>query len=286
MLVAGPAAADLLPACFGTTWTADGSCTVAPGETVVYYVRGADGGRGGDGGQGGTGGLGWTGKATSPGGAGRVGGFGAAPGAGALIIGTFTNATSAGIVLDLVVGEAARDGQPGAIGAAGDDAPEDPLGFPGFTGGTGGTGGAGSTGGSSSIAVAGTPFVIAGGGTGGTGGTGGQGGQGGGADGSTGISGAPGNPGVSGTSGESTSLLPAGALFSVTPGPARIVFPVDAGPDDPRRRSTVAGGLPWLRSVGRAASDDCPEGWGASWQAWAQSVTGGWVCTRTLPATG
>lgn len=43
----------------------------------------------------------------------------------------------------------------------------------------------------------------------------------------------------------------------------------------------------WVQAFGRASADaTCPDGWAASWQEWAQPVTGGWVCTRTVPALG
>lgn len=43
----------------------------------------------------------------------------------------------------------------------------------------------------------------------------------------------------------------------------------------------------WVQAVGRLDADaPCPDGWLPSWQGWAMPVTGGWVCTRTLPAYG
>ena len=43
----------------------------------------------------------------------------------------------------------------------------------------------------------------------------------------------------------------------------------------------------WMQSVGRANADaKCEAGWNPSWQSWAQSVTGGWVCTRIIPSLG
>lgn len=39
---------------------------------------------------------------------------------------------------------------------------------------------------------------------------------------------------------------------------------------------------PWWQSTGRTADSACPLGWGASWAAWAQPVTGGWVCNRVV----
>jgi hypothetical protein len=43
----------------------------------------------------------------------------------------------------------------------------------------------------------------------------------------------------------------------------------------------------WVQAYGRASADaKCQDGWDASWQEWAQDVTGGWVCTRSIPANG
>lgn len=43
----------------------------------------------------------------------------------------------------------------------------------------------------------------------------------------------------------------------------------------------------WVQAFGRTSADaTCPDGWAASWQEWAQPVTGGWVCTRTVPTLG
>jgi hypothetical protein len=43
----------------------------------------------------------------------------------------------------------------------------------------------------------------------------------------------------------------------------------------------------WHQAVGRQSADaGCAEGWSASWQAWAESVTGGWVCTRDVVMYG
>jgi hypothetical protein len=43
----------------------------------------------------------------------------------------------------------------------------------------------------------------------------------------------------------------------------------------------------WVQAYGRARADaTCENGWGPSWQSWAQPVTGGWVCTRTIPSLG
>lgn len=43
----------------------------------------------------------------------------------------------------------------------------------------------------------------------------------------------------------------------------------------------------WVQAYGRASADaTCIEGWDASWQSWAEPVTGGWVCTRSIPSLG
>jgi hypothetical protein len=43
----------------------------------------------------------------------------------------------------------------------------------------------------------------------------------------------------------------------------------------------------WVQAYGRANKDaTCESGWEPSWQEWAASVTGGWVCTRSIPSLG
>jgi hypothetical protein len=43
----------------------------------------------------------------------------------------------------------------------------------------------------------------------------------------------------------------------------------------------------WVQAYGRASADaTCENGWDASWQSWAEPVTGGWVCTRSIPSLG
>lgn len=39
---------------------------------------------------------------------------------------------------------------------------------------------------------------------------------------------------------------------------------------------------PWLQSYGRTEGNICRSGWHASWAEWATSITGGWVCNRTI----
>jgi hypothetical protein len=43
----------------------------------------------------------------------------------------------------------------------------------------------------------------------------------------------------------------------------------------------------WVQAYGRDGMDaTCEDGWNPSWQEWAQEVTGGWVCTRSIPSLG
>ena len=43
----------------------------------------------------------------------------------------------------------------------------------------------------------------------------------------------------------------------------------------------------WVKAYGRFGKDAaCDTGWNPSWQKWAEPVTGGWVCTRTIPSLG
>jgi hypothetical protein len=43
----------------------------------------------------------------------------------------------------------------------------------------------------------------------------------------------------------------------------------------------------WVQAYGRASKGaTCLHGWIPSWQAWAEPVTGGWVCTRDIPSLG
>jgi hypothetical protein len=43
---------------------------------------------------------------------------------------------------------------------------------------------------------------------------------------------------------------------------------------------------PILLQVGLLPGAECPAGWHASWAAWAQTVTGGRVCTQTIVYRG
>jgi hypothetical protein len=43
----------------------------------------------------------------------------------------------------------------------------------------------------------------------------------------------------------------------------------------------------WVQAFGIFHRDDaCLTGWTNSWQHWAEPITGGWVCTRTIPSLG
>ena len=42
----------------------------------------------------------------------------------------------------------------------------------------------------------------------------------------------------------------------------------------------------WVQAYGRGEAAPCDAGWNASWQEWAVPVTGGWVCTRSVPSLG
>jgi hypothetical protein len=43
----------------------------------------------------------------------------------------------------------------------------------------------------------------------------------------------------------------------------------------------------WLQAYGIFRQlDPCREGWSNSWHEWALPITGGWVCTRTIPSLG
>lgn len=54
--------------------------------------------------------------------------------------------------------------------------------------------------------------------------------------------------------------------------------------------ASTADGQPipsWTQARGRDGMNaTCEIGWGPSWQEWAEPVTGGWVCTRSIPMYG
>ena len=50
----------------------------------------------------------------------------------------------------------------------------------------------------------------------------------------------------------------------------------------PTAGQSDGGPPPWLQSYGRTQGGVCKTGWHASWAEWATSVTGGWVCNRTI----
>ena len=62
-----------------------------------------------------------------------------------------------------------------------------------------------------------------------------------------------------------------------------LVLNVVQAPEDPAPAEIPE----WQQSVGRPnATSTCDEGWQPSWQEWAQPITGGWVCTRSIPSLG
>jgi hypothetical protein len=69
----------------------------------------------------------------------------------------------------------------------------------------------------------------------------------------------------------------------------RVNFIVVAAPD-PVTPATAADAPPipaWVQSNRRASADaTCIDGWNPSWESWAEPVTGGWVCTRSIPSLG
>ena len=86
---------------------------------------------------------------------------------------------------------------------------------------------------------------------------------------------------------------------SYTFGADRLVASVGAQNDDswtgsfecaaaPAPSGTTSLAVPaWVQAYGRDDADaSCEDGWSPSWQAWAEPVTGGWVCTRSIPSRG
>jgi hypothetical protein len=52
-------------------------------------------------------------------------------------------------------------------------------------------------------------------------------------------------------------------------------------------RGAVAPIPAWVQAYGIFHHDDaCLTSWTNSWQKWAEPITGGWVCTRTIPSLG
>ena len=143
VLVAG-AAISIAPAaqavaalpCLGQTFTANGFCTVAAGDTVAFTIQGGPGGFGGSGFDG----------------LGGAGGTGGAGGMGAKVAGVFTNTSGSEITVTVGVGD------PGYAGADGVVSNPD--------------GGSGTPGGSSLLTIDSSVFVEVSGGEGGTGGIG------------------------------------------------------------------------------------------------------------------
>jgi hypothetical protein len=61
-----------------------------------------------------------------------------------------------------------------------------------------------------------------------------------------------------------------------------------AAPDTPSDTTADAAPIPaWVQAYGRPSADaSCLDGWNPSWESWAEPVTGGWVCTRSIPSLG
>ena len=57
---------------------------------------------------------------------------------------------------------------------------------------------------------------------------------------------------------------------------------------NPSSPASSAAAIPaWVQAYGIFLQDDaCLTGWTNSWQEWAVPVTGGWVCTRSIPSLG
>lgn len=70
-------------------------------------------------------------------------------------------------------------------------------------------------------------------------------------------------------------------------GRLRVIVRSSSAPALSVTRSAPAPIPAWVQAVGRpGASAGCEPGWGPSWQQWAVPITGGWVCTRSIPAYG
>lgn len=80
--------------------------------------------------------------------------------------------------------------------------------------------------------------------------------------------GGAGGSGVAGSMGNPGSAGGVVLTFSATPTP----------PATPGEDQTPP---PVLLQIGRLPGTDCPSGWNPSWASWAQTVTGGPVCTQT-----
>jgi len=84
----------------------------------------------------------------------------------------------------------------------------------------------------------------------------------------------------------------AGSTLKVGSYLANIGF-VNVGPygiyySGPRDVSSDSPPIPdWVQAYGIFHHDDpCQTAWTNSWQEWAEPITGGWVCTRTIPSLG
>jgi hypothetical protein len=63
-----------------------------------------------------------------------------------------------------------------------------------------------------------------------------------------------------------------------------VIFVIGATPTPTASSTPIP---PWVQAYGTFHHDDaCATGWTNSWQEWAEPVTGGFVCTRSIPSLG
>lgn len=127
--------------CAGLSFSENGSCTVAPGETVQFLVVSGSGGNGGRGGDGGDAYVATDQSitpATTPSWEGTEGGPGGVGGRGYMATGSYTNDTGSVVTLYAQVGANGANGEPGAHGFIGTsnypNGGDGQDGFPGFHG--------------------------------------------------------------------------------------------------------------------------------------------------------
>lgn len=164
-------------------FSSSGTCTVLPGETISFTIKGGNGGPGGNGGQGGKGGDSFNyydGNDMVPpsickGEPASVGATGGLGGAGAKVSGSYTNNSGSTVTLTVTVGANGTAGANGTNGAAGANSVSSAPGNDGQPG----TNGVDGLAGTATQIVSGTVIAAAGGGSGGMGGQGSFGGAGG-----------------------------------------------------------------------------------------------------------
>jgi hypothetical protein len=258
-------AAPALPCAPGPV-AGDGSCTLAPGASVILLLKGGNGGAGGSGGAGGAGGAGWDGAASVPAGLGGVGGVGGAGGAGAKWQGVYTNSTADTVLLEFTIGANGADGPDGAAGSPGVDSTQSGAASSGGTGQSG-AGGAGGAGGEDTyVQVDSVTIAIAPGGDGGSGGQGGAGGEGGQSTGTAGRDGTAGSDGAAGAAA-------AGGNLPTTNAEAPSITILE---------QPMAGAPVWMQSYAPSRADECRDGWSSSWALWTNEGRGGAVCNRYI----